>query len=131
MKREMLTKFGRISPKVKPAALRFLYRELTGDSSASHDMSEAIIDERVRSIVLMEPENPSTVVDLREVKSKETKTKYVVFWDEARKYINEEIGVAVDDRRHGEVTHMAKAISVRDLREQITKKCPPGEFCVP
>ena len=44
------------------------------------------------------------------------------------KYINEEIGVAVDDRRHGEVTHMAKAISVRDLREQVTSKCPPGEF---
>ena len=128
MCREMFAKFGRISPNVKPAALRFLYRELTGDSSASHDTPESIIDERIRSIILMEPENPHTVVDLREVSSQETKTKYDTFWDEARKYINEEIGVAVDDRRHGEVTHMAKAISVRDLREQVTIKCPPGEL---
>ena len=128
MRREMFAMFGRISPNVKPAALRFLYRELTGDSSASHDTPETIINERIRSIILMEPENPHTVVDLREVSSQETKTKYDVFWDEARKYINEEIGVAVDDRRHGEVTHMAKAISVRDLREQVTSKCPLGEF---
>lgn len=47
-----------------------------------------------------------------------------MFWDEAKKYINEDLGVAVDDRRHGEVTHLAKAISVRDLREQVTVRCP-------
>ena len=77
----------------------------------------------------MEPEDPRTVVDLRKVKSKEKKTKYNVFWDEARKYINKETGVAVSDARHHcEVTHMAKAISVRDLREQVTSKCPPGDF---
>ena len=128
MRREMFTKFGQISPSVKPAALHFLYRELTADSSVSHDTPEEIVDERVRSIILMEPENPCTVVDLREVKSQEKKTKYDVFRDEARKYINEEIGVVVDDRRHGEVIHMAKAISVRDLHEQVTSKCPPGEF---
>ena len=77
----------------------------------------------------MEPEDPRTDVDLREVKSEEKKTKYDVFWDEARKYINKETGVAVDYihvyRRHSKVTHMAKAISVRDLREQVTSKCPP------
>ena len=81
---EMFTKFGQTSPSVKPAALRFLYRELTADSSASHDTPEEIVEERVRSIILMEPEDPRTVVDLREVKSQEKKTKYDVFWDEAR-----------------------------------------------
>ena len=69
----------------------------------------------------MEPEDPSTVIDLREVRSKESKTKFNVFWDEAQKFINEDLGVAVDDRRHGEVTHLAKAISVRDLREQVSR----------
>ena len=34
------------------------------------------------------------------------------------------MGTAVDDRRHSEVVHLAKAVSVRDLREQIMKKCP-------
>ena len=34
--------------------------------------------------------------------------------------------MAVDDRRHGEVTHLAKAISLRDLREQVSHRCPPA-----
>ena len=106
--------------------LRFFYRDLTGDSSSAHDTPESVIDERVREIISMEPEDPSTVVDLREVRSKESKTKFNVFWDEAQKFINEDLGVAVNDRRHGEVTHLAKAISVRDLREQVSRRCPPG-----
>ena len=32
----------------------------------------------------------------------------------------------MDDRRHGEVTHLAKVISVRDLHEQVSRRCPPG-----
>ncbi len=67
MCREIFTKFGRISFKVKPAALRFLYRELTADCTASQGTLEAVIDERTR-----------------EVKSQVTKTKYDVFWDEAK-----------------------------------------------
>ena len=50
--------------------------------------------------------------------------KFEVFRSEAQKYINEELGVAVDDRRHGEV-HLAKAISIRDLTEQVSHRCPP------
>lgn len=33
---------------------------------------------------------------------------------------------AVDDRRHGEVTHLAKALSVRDLLDQVARQCPEG-----
>lgn len=29
--------------------------------------------------------------------------------------------MAVDDRRHGELTHLAKAISIRDLREEVSQ----------
>ena len=126
MRQAMFENFGRISPSVKPAVLRYFYRDLTGDCSASHDAQEAVIDERVREIVSMEPEDPNTIVDLREVKNIETRTKFDLFWDEAKKYINEDLGAAVDDRRHGEVTHLAKAISIRDLREQVTCRCPPG-----
>ena len=126
MRQAMYAKFGRISPGVKPAVLRLFYKDLTGDCSAAHDLPESVVDERVREILAMEPEDPSTVVDLREVKHKDTRTKFEVFWSEAQKYINEDLGVAVDDRRHGEVTHLAKAISIRDLREQVSHRCPPG-----
>ena len=88
-------------------------------------MCESIIDERVREIINMEPEDPNTVIDLREVKNNDSKTKFDIFWDEAKKYINEDLGAAADDRRHGEVRHLAKAISIRDLCEQVVLRCPP------
>ena len=39
------------------------------------------------------------------------------FRAEAAKYIEEDIGTDVDDRRHNTVTHLAKAISIRDSRD--------------
>ena len=98
----MFEKFGRISPAVKPAVLRRIYRALTGDSSVSNNMQEVEIDECVLQIVSMEPEDPNTIVDLREVKH-ETRSKFEVFWGEAQKFINDDLGVAVDDRCHNEV----------------------------
>ena len=65
-----------------------------------------------------------------EVKSKETQTKFNVFWDEAQKFINEDLGVAVDDRRHGEITHLARAISIRDLREQYLHNALQAHLCL-
>ncbi len=52
--------------------------------------------------------------------------QYDVFWNEAEKFINEDVGMAVEDRRHGQVTHLARAISIRDFREQVTSRCPEG-----
>ena len=37
------------------------------------------------------------------------------------KYINE--NTAVNDRRHGNVTHLAIALSVRDFVEQVKSRC--------
>ena len=117
----------RVSPGVKPAILRLFYKDPTGDCSASHDLPESVGDEHVPKILTIEPaEDPNTVVDLQEVKNKDSRTKFEVFWSEAKKYINEDLGVAVDDRKHGEVTHLAKVISIRDLREQVSQRCPPG-----
>ena len=126
MRQAMFEKFGRVSPGVKPAVLRLFYKDLTGDCSASHDLPESVVDECVHEILTMEPEDPNTVVDLREVKNKDSRTKFEVVWSEAQKYMNEDLGVAVDDKRHGEVTHLAKAISIRDLKEQVSQRCPPG-----
>ena len=119
-------KFSRVSPGVKPAVLRLFYKDLTGDCYASHDLPESVVDERVREILTMESEDPNTVVDLQEVKNKDLRTKFEVFWSEAQKYINEDLGMALDDRRHGKVTHLVKDISIRDLKEQVSQRCPPG-----
>jgi len=34
------------------------------------------------------------------------------------------VGTVVDDRRHSQVVNLAKAISVRDLREQVKTRSP-------
>ena len=49
---------------------------------------------------------------------------YDVFWSECKKFLD--IGSPVDNRRHGSVTHLPKAISVCGLREQVQAKCPGG-----
>jgi hypothetical protein len=41
-------------------------------------------------------------------------------------YLAEEVETPVDERRHGEVAHLAKALSARDLLEQVAKRCPEG-----
>jgi beta-glucosidase-like glycosyl hydrolase len=52
------------------ACMRF-YRDLTGDKSASNDLKEETIDQRVREVLEMEPEEPTMIFDLREVKNTE------------------------------------------------------------
>ena len=52
--------------------------------------------------------------------------KYDAFWEECRKYLEEKVETPVDERRHGEVVHLAKALSARDLLDQVAKQCPPG-----
>ena len=61
------------------------------------------------------------VVDLRENNGRQT-DKFKVFWDCMEKYLSET--TAVQERRHGDVTFMAKAISVRDLTQEVSKMCP-------
>ena len=46
------------------------------------------------------------------------------FWKECSKFLNKEIGVAVDEWQHGIVTHLGKAISVRDLGDPVKYRCP-------
>lgn len=95
----------------------------TGDQSASTTTDEAHIDARVREIIDME--DSSIVLDLRTLNTSKA-GQYDVFWEECQKFVTEDISVAVDDRRHGQITHLSRAISIRDLVEQVQVRCPPG-----
>ena len=118
--------FGRIAPSVKPAVLQYFYRDLTGDSTAANVQVEEEVDTRVKQFLQMEPDDHQTIFDLCEVQCPEKKTQYEVFWAEAEKFINEDIGTAVDDRRHCQITHLARAISIRDFQEQVSGRCLEG-----
>ena len=103
--------------------MRSLYRELTGDSSAAANEHRAEIDERVR--LLLDMEDPDFVLDLRALHTGH-KSQYDVFWGECQKFLEEEVGTPVDDRQNSLVTHLARAISARDLLEQVKARCPEG-----
>ena len=84
-------------------------------------MCEAELDERLRQAILME--DPDLVVDLRELNFNNS-DKYSIFWKQCELFLQE--CTAVHERRHDSTTYLACALSVRDLIEQVAKKCPPG-----
>ena len=67
MRSAMFEKFGRISPATKPSALRYFYRELTGDQAAASSTDQAVVDERIKQIIDME--DPNVLQDLRALNS--------------------------------------------------------------
>ena len=69
------------------------------------------------------------ITDFRHLNSGPIDCKYDTFWNYAKKYfestINETV-LAVDERRHDMIQHLAQAISIRDLRQQVANLCPPN-----
>jgi len=56
------------------------------------------------------------------------RAKFDRFWYECEAVLNEEVGVAMDDHRHSEVTHLASAISIRDIWECVKGFLPTPLF---
>ena len=121
MRQAAYEKYGLISPHVKKAVLRHMYKDLVGDSSAAATTSQEEVDERVAAF--FELEDPDLVFDLREAYNGNS-SKFDLCWSKAKEFLEEDVGTAVDDRRHSQVVHLAKAISVRDFREQVKALCP-------
>ena len=94
-----------------------------GDSSAASTSDQSILDARIREFIEME--DLGIIPDLR-VHNGTRSSCYDIFWDHCNQFLNEDVGIAVDDRHHGQVTHLARAISIRDFTAQVKAKCPDG-----
>ncbi|CAH1269408.1 Hypp4174 [Branchiostoma lanceolatum] len=105
----------------KPVVLKEVYQFLTNDVAA--DECTASKDVRQRLKLLLDVQDPDLVVDMRSM-NEGHKEKYQHFWDEATKMIEEMQLATVDDRRHGQVCHMALAMSVPDFITQVCKRLP-------
>ena len=77
MKRALFNKFGRVTPSVKPVVLHALYKELMDDHSASSNLHETKIDERMK--ILLDGEDADVVLDLRHLNTGR-KGEYDAFW---------------------------------------------------
>src|SRR6266542_4046602 len=112
-------------PKAKSSALRTIYRMLTGDVSAAETANEAKVDEHVK--LALELGDPEITIDLREHNNGQP-GKYDIFWKIAAQFLEGKAAdavTAVDERRHDTIVHLATAISVNDLLQQIKRECPP------
>ena len=121
LKKEFVSTYGHFTANTKPFVLRSIYRELTGDASGASTTNETAIDERLKEAV--SHEDIDIIVDLREENEGRT-GKYNIFWTNCTEYLQQ--CSAVPDRRHGEVSFRAKAISTRDLICQVSQRCPEG-----
>jgi hypothetical protein len=121
MKKEFFNLYGRFSPESKPYMLRTMYRALTNDSSASRTTAENEIDERIKEALLVE--DFDIIVDLRQLNATGV-DNFGVFWSKCNEFLN--TCTCVHERRHGTATFMAKAISIRDLIQQVAQMCPSG-----
>ena len=90
LKKKLISKFGRISPKTSLATLREFYRVATGDRSASLTTAEEELDERLREALEMEDQD--LMVDLREL-NKGHRDKFALFWEKMNVYLNESSAV--------------------------------------
>lgn len=94
MRHEFVNLFGKLTH-CKSAFLREIYRRLTGDCSASSNLPENEVDNRLNQLI--EDEDPDLIWDLR-VNNDGRPEMYTTFLEFCQKYINSQVDTAVDDR---------------------------------
>ena len=126
MRKDFVHTFGYVTH-TKSAFLREMYKQLTGDCSASANLIESEVDARIKQIV--DCEDPDLIYDLRA--NNKSEEKYQIFLEECQQYIDSQVQTAVDDRRHDMVdsdntviTHLATAMSASDLHSAVRERCP-------
>lgn len=120
-KRQFMHAFGFIG---SPVGLRAIFKELTGDQSAPANLNQSEIDKRFAHAMLSE--DPGIVVDLRHLPPNKKQDSFREFFAETERYLSEDIGVAVQERRHGQQLYLAKAVSLKDLHQRVRERVPPG-----
>lgn len=150
MRRQFFDDFS-LFRSARPAVMKEMYRQLTvndvhgvsailccacmhactflsflcysGDFSSHSNLDESITQEGISLII--DTQDPDIVDDLRH-HNKGRPSMYDRFWEECNIFLDEEAETAVDERRHGSATHMAKALSTRDLFSNVAQRCPDG-----
>ncbi len=136
VRKEFLDKYTHLAKKTalkSKNVLRHMFHSLVQDESAPSSSNEAEVDDRLATY-LIKMDEPDVILDLRKLNGKPGSSTFDRFWLELRDYL-EEIGPAVQERRHGEAMYMPVAISIRNLQETISEKLrekfPEEEIPVP
>lgn len=98
------------------------FSNLTNDKSSANDYNASEIDRRFEYSLMAGDEG--ILVDLRHQKLEKKESRFEVFFKETEKYLKEEVGVAVHERRHNQELYLAKAVSFRDLHSRVKERVP-------
>ena len=101
--------------------LKLIYKLATGDQAKETHVKSANFELRMKA--LLDMEDYEMIKDWKVLGMNPQNTAYDIFWDEMAKYL-EEASTAVDDRRHGTVEHMSRAISVEVLKREVAARLP-------
>ena len=118
MKREFMRSYQGLID-IPEHIIRAMYSNLTLDATASKNPA---IDARVRQAIMTE--DFDMAIDLRSLNKGRPDDTFDVFFSKLEEEISEV--TATDERRHNDVAHFSKYISVRDMIKQTAKKCPDG-----
>lgn len=119
MRQAAYEKYGLISASIKKAVLCHTYEDLEGDLSAAATTSQS----ELNVCAFIELEEPDLVYDLCQLYSGQA-SQYDTFWEKAKEFL-EDIGTAVDDCQHSQIVHLAKVVSLCELKEQVIDRCLP------
>ena len=120
-KKQFMHAYGFVGDDV---ALRAIFRDLTGDQSAPANLTESEIDKRFAHAMLCE--DPAIIVDLRHLPPQNKRDSFQEFFAETERYLSDDVGVAVQERRHGQELYLAKAVSLKDLHQRVKERVPEG-----
>ena len=110
--------------KAANAALKAIYAELTGDSSALITAQEKETREKLLEWILDSDES-NFLVDYHSGSGQLKDGDFQPFWDEVNKYMNEQ-ELAVHERRHGETMFLPLAVSMTSLHRSICDRLEAG-----
>eukprot|EP00117_Sycon_ciliatum_P002691 scpid45083/ scgid7803/ len=120
MRKKFIERYQMVT-ECSPAVLRNMFQFVSGDVAQSSCAISKAVQERLA--FALDAQDPDIAFDLRAL-SEGRQGRYDTFWEEGDKFLADQALTAVDDRRHGQVVHMAAAISTRDLVEQVGKRLP-------
>ena len=114
LRKKLISKFRRISPKTSLATIREFYWVATGDQSASL-MKDCVKRWKWRTqiwwLTCVNWTKAILISLLRSGRWRYTSMSHLQ-------------SSAVDERQHGEITYMAKVTSISDLVQEVVKMCP-------
>ena len=121
MRRDFIEKYSGYV-KCPKSVLRNMFYDLTRTEPASESQEQKAIDDRAAEI-LLGSDDPDLLFDLRAMNGNES--HFDVFYQEMAKYFEEQL-LQVHERRHGNELYLPLAISIEDLRSQVSNRVPDG-----